>query len=234
MLPLPQLERGTHRRHWELPRRRSSLERGDRAPPSRVRPRLGRVRTAEAKPPPTEVGTDAVQRQGTQLHRRGLPRAVVKTQPPTKTKVSGALQARAASVQEARPHRRTPRERVHVGTSMMGSHSEAPRHTPRARRSRRHPTASPKGLMLGRVRIAEIKPPPTETGTVVVQTHLVRVTVHGTFVGARTTHGTSVRPRRLRGDASSKAHPQGITGTIRGRWWTPGGGVVRCTSCPTT
>ena len=194
------------------------MERGERAPPSRVRPRLGRVRTAEAKPLPTEVGTVAVQRQGTQFHRGVLLKAVAGTQPPTKTKVSKALQAKAVSVLEDRHHRRAPRERVHVGTLLMVSHSGVPRHSPRTRRPGRFLTTSPEGLMLGRVRIAEIKPPPTETGTVVVQTLLARVTVHGTFASAKITHGTFVRPCRLLGDVSSKAHQQGITGTISGQW----------------
>ena len=117
---------------------------------------------------------------------------------------------------------------------MMGSRSGVLGHNLQARRPKELLTTSPEGLMLERVRVAEIKPPLTVTGTVHVQTLHVGVAVLGTLASAKTIHGTFLRRWGLLGGVSSKALPPGITGTISVPLWTLGGGVVRCMSCPVT
>ena len=82
--------------------------------------------------------------------------------------------------------------------------------------------------MLERVRTTEVEPPLTETGTVIAQTLLVKVVVLGTLASTKTIRGTFVSV------ASSKAHQQGIIGTISVPLRTPGCDAVRCTSCRTT
>ena len=111
------LARGIQKRHWGLPRRpgkRRGSERGECAPPSWVRPRLGRMRTAEAKPPLTRA------KPGTQLRRAAKTRLQIGPRALT------ALRAKGASVHQGRLRHRSRHERVHAETTMR-SRSRAPR-----------------------------------------------------------------------------------------------------------
>ena len=135
-----------------------------------------------------------------------------------------APQVTGASEQRARPRHRNLRERVHVGTSMTGSRSKVAEKRPRVRRHREPLTTNQEGLMLERVRTAEVEAPVTGIGTVAAQILLFKALVLGTLGVTQTSRG------KLAGVAS-RAQPQGIIGTISAPLKAIRRVVVICTSC---